>query len=281
MSGSVKAVNDFLISLGLNIEQIDIDMLTALFERMTAALPLINNLTEISANAKPQVVKSLEKACRVTQRACTAIAPSFIGAESVYEAYCAAEAENMPASISSSPARSRSATASALRRWALEATSNSDIHSANREVDRVPPSVARRSRKVADWMVPLYHSLALCYQPSAWLLPGQITAMADHKSDVINHARVQNVSQLMQAAVQHVALRGSAISVLNSATHNAVGYLNVNQQPCRNASSTTSVQQQNTYHIYGSNALEIASEVEVRQHSANARIMRANQNGVG
>lgn len=281
MSGSVKVVNDFLLSLGLNIKKIDIDMLTALFERMTVALPLINNLTEISANAKPQVIKSLEKACRVTQRACTAIAPSFLAAECVYEAYCAAEVENISASISSSPGRSRSATASTLRRWALEITSNSDIHSANREADRVPPSVAGRSRNVADWMVPLYHSLALCYQPSAWLPPGQITAMPGQKSDVINPACIQNVSQLMLATVQHIALRGSAISVLNSAMHNAVSYLNVNQQPCRNVSSTTSVQQQNTYHIYGSNALEIASEVEVRQHSANARIMRANQNGVG
>ncbi len=281
MSGSVKAVKEFLLSLGLNIEQIDIDMLTALFEQMTAALPLINNLTEISTNAKPQVVKSLEKACRVTQHACTAIKPSLMAAESMYEAYCAAEAENIPASISSSPARSRSATVSKLRRWALEITPNSDIHSVNRDAETVPLPVGRCSRNVTGWMAPLYHSLAFCYQPSAWLMQSQIAAEPDRKGTAISHVSIQNVSQLMQAAVQHLALRGSAICVLNSSMHNAVSYLNVNQQSGRNVSSMTSVHQQNTYNIYGSNAREIASEVEMRQHSANARIMRANQSGVG
>lgn len=42
-----------------------------------------------------------------------------------------------------------------------------------------------------------------------------------------------------------------------------------------------SIQQQNTYNIYGGNAREIGNEVEQRQHSSNARIMRTNQSGVG
>ena len=41
------------------------------------------------------------------------------------------------------------------------------------------------------------------------------------------------------------------------------------------------VQQQNTYNIYGGNTREIGDEVEQRQHSSNARIMRTNQSGVG
>ncbi|MDU1195628.1 lytic transglycosylase catalytic [Kluyvera ascorbata] len=42
-----------------------------------------------------------------------------------------------------------------------------------------------------------------------------------------------------------------------------------------------SIQQQNTYNIYGGNAREVGDEVELRQHSSNARIMRTNQSGVG
>ncbi|HDG1667800.1 TPA: lytic transglycosylase catalytic [Kluyvera ascorbata] len=42
-----------------------------------------------------------------------------------------------------------------------------------------------------------------------------------------------------------------------------------------------SIQQQNTYNIYGGNAREVGDEVEQRQHSSNARIMRTNQSGVG
>lgn len=42
-----------------------------------------------------------------------------------------------------------------------------------------------------------------------------------------------------------------------------------------------SIQQQNTYNIYGGNTREIGDEVEQRQHSSNARIMRTNQSGVG
>lgn len=43
----------------------------------------------------------------------------------------------------------------------------------------------------------------------------------------------------------------------------------------------SSIQQQNTYNIYGGNTREIGDEVEQRQHSSNARIMRTNQSGVG
>lgn len=42
-------------------------------------------------------------------------------------------------------------------------------------------------------------------------------------------------------------------------------------------SSTTTVDQKNTYHIYGGNAAEIGGEVERRQVNANAQVLRRNQ----
>ncbi|GAL60296.1 hypothetical protein EV102420_34_00330 [Pseudescherichia vulneris NBRC 102420] len=281
MSGSVKAVKDFFLSLGLDIEQIDTDKLTVLFEQMTAALPEIGPLAESTSYVMPQIAKSLEKASRLAQCACDAIAPSFIVAERVYKTYIVADAESILPSTSSFSDGRRSAMASTLRRLALEATSDSDIPSVNHEVKIESLHATRRSRKVPDWIAPFYHSAELLYQPSAWLMQSQIAAEPSRKETVINHASIQNISQLMQAAVQHIALRGNMISMLNTSTHNAENYLNVNQQSGRNVNSMTSVHQQNTYNIYGSNAREIASEVEMRQHSANARIMRANQSGVG
>lgn len=41
------------------------------------------------------------------------------------------------------------------------------------------------------------------------------------------------------------------------------------------------IQQNNTYHIHGSNAMEVGQEVGRRQIDANARVMRKNQSGVG
>lgn len=43
----------------------------------------------------------------------------------------------------------------------------------------------------------------------------------------------------------------------------------------------TQLQQQNTYNIYGGDVRQIGSEVERRQHSANAQVMRGNQAKVG
>lgn len=42
-----------------------------------------------------------------------------------------------------------------------------------------------------------------------------------------------------------------------------------------------SIQQQNTYNIYGGNAYDIGREIEQRQTSANSRVLRRNQNGAG
>lgn len=43
------------------------------------------------------------------------------------------------------------------------------------------------------------------------------------------------------------------------------------------SASTPSIEQKNTYHIYGSNAAEIGGEVERRQVNANAQVLRRNQ----
>lgn len=62
------------------------------------------------------------------------------------------------------------------------------------------------------------------------------------------------------------------------------GYSNWNSPLAYQAAggkSGASIQQQNTYNIYGGNTREIGDEVEQRQHSSNARIMRTNQSGVG
>ncbi|UPQ69693.1 hypothetical protein [Kluyvera ascorbata] len=62
------------------------------------------------------------------------------------------------------------------------------------------------------------------------------------------------------------------------------GYSNWNSPLAYQAAggkSGASIQQQNTYNIYGGNAREVGDEVEQRQHSSNARIMRTNQSGVG
>ena len=62
------------------------------------------------------------------------------------------------------------------------------------------------------------------------------------------------------------------------------GYSNWNSPLAHQAAGSNggaTVQQQNTYNIYGGNTREIGDEVEQRQHSSNARIMRTNQSGVG
>lgn len=62
------------------------------------------------------------------------------------------------------------------------------------------------------------------------------------------------------------------------------GYSNWNSPLAHQAAGGNggaTVQQQNTYNIYGGNTREIGDEVEQRQHSSNARIMRTNQSGVG
>lgn len=62
------------------------------------------------------------------------------------------------------------------------------------------------------------------------------------------------------------------------------GYSNWNSPLAYQAAGSkggATVQQQNTYNIYGGNTREIGDEVEQRQHSSNARIMRTNQSGVG
>ena len=62
------------------------------------------------------------------------------------------------------------------------------------------------------------------------------------------------------------------------------GYSNWNSPLAHQAAGGrggATVQQQNTYNIYGGNTREIGDEVEQRQHSSNARIMRTNQSGVG
>ena len=43
------------------------------------------------------------------------------------------------------------------------------------------------------------------------------------------------------------------------------------------SASTPSIEQKNTYHIYGGNAAEIGGEVERRQVNANAQVLRRNQ----
>lgn len=62
------------------------------------------------------------------------------------------------------------------------------------------------------------------------------------------------------------------------------GYSNWNSPLAYQAAGSkggATLQQQNTYNIYGGNTREIGDEVEQRQHSSNARIMRTNQSGVG
>lgn len=58
------------------------------------------------------------------------------------------------------------------------------------------------------------------------------------------------------------------------------GYSDWNSPLAHQAAGNTGIQQQNTYNIYGGNAREIGDEIEQRQHSSNARIMRTNQSGV-
>lgn len=298
MSASTEAINNFLLSLGFDIAQIDTDALAALFERIVAILPAVSSQAESHPFSKPQMAEVLKKACSAAQLACGAIAPSFLVIERVYQAYQAAGVSGISANIDPTSDRRQSTIAGTLRERALETRSESDIYSVKRETAAQPeskkqkavsqsqaaplaPYEARCSRKSPDWIVRIYRSLAFLYQPLPWLLQSQIAAAPESYGFVSHHASTQNLSRLIHAAVQHIVLREGTLSVLNTSLRSAASYVIFNPQPCRNVSSTTSVQQQNTYNIYGSNALEIASDVELRQHSANARIIRTNQHGVG
>lgn len=299
MSISTDAVNDFLRSLGFDIDQIDADTLTLLFERIVAVLPAVSSVSQRSASFVPQAAKHLESAGRVVQRVCETITPMLVAAGEVYDVYRVVESNSLSDRVNTSAERSRSTPVRILREGIGKGFSDSNPHVVNREPVTMtqakkasvpvqhsetplrPPSAARPGGKAPEWIAASVHSLQRLYQPAIWLLQSQMVTQREGERLVLCDVSAEAISQLLNIAVQNIALRGGTLSVLNSSVYSAASHLNLTQQRSRNVRNTTSVQQQNTYNIYGSQALEIASEVELRQHSANARIMRANQNGIG
>jgi len=84
----------------------------------------------------------------------------------------------------------------------------------------------------------------------------------------LNMSDPQTMSALMNSIIHHENGRNIYSSdLINRAAVEGIGGPQVHQQ--------------NTYNIYGGNAHDVGQEVGRRQIDANARVLRANQNGVG
>lgn len=79
------------------------------------------------------------------------------------------------------------------------------------------------------------------------------------------------------SAVFNLTNNHAVVTLLDPLNRNESYPLRSSPQDNRQAEGGAQIQQQNTYNIYGGSAQEIGSEVELRQLSANAHVLRTNQ----
>ncbi|EJV7966549.1 transglycosylase SLT domain-containing protein [Salmonella enterica] len=183
------------------------------------------------------------------------------------------------------------------------------------------PRATAQGKILLDWMGPMFNKLESLYQLPAGLLKSVAITESGGNQFAVSGAGAKGLFQFMDGTARDMGLRGNDVFDPEKAAQAAAKYLsqllranggdlskalasynwgigNVQKhgmvlmpQETRNYIPRvlsnmpgwgTQVQQQNTYHIYGGgDPRQVGSEVERRQQSANAQVMRGNQTKVG
>ncbi|EEN9963909.1 transglycosylase SLT domain-containing protein [Salmonella enterica subsp. enterica] len=183
------------------------------------------------------------------------------------------------------------------------------------------PRTTAQGKILLDWMGPMFNKLESLYQLPAGLLKSVAITESGGNQFAVSGAGAKGLFQFMDGTARDMGLRGNDVFDPEKAAQAAAKYLsqllranggdlskalasynwgigNVQKhgmalmpQETRNyiprvlsnmPGRGTQVQQQNTYHIYGGgDPRQVGSEVERRQQSANAQVMRGNQTKVG
>ncbi|EBB5941541.1 lytic transglycosylase domain-containing protein [Salmonella enterica] len=183
------------------------------------------------------------------------------------------------------------------------------------------PQATAQGKVLLDWMGPMFNKLESLYQLPAGLLKSVAITESGGNQFAMSGAGAKGLFQFMDGTARDMGLRGNDVFDPEKAAQAAAKYLsqllranggdlskalasynwgigNVQKhgmalmpQETRNyiprvlsnmPGRSTQVQQQNTYHIYGGgDPRQVGSEVERRQQSANAQVMRGNQTKVG
>ncbi|MDC9079268.1 transglycosylase SLT domain-containing protein [Escherichia coli] len=183
------------------------------------------------------------------------------------------------------------------------------------------PQATAQGKVLLDWMGPLFNKLESLYQLPAGLLKSVAITESGGNQFAVSGAGAKGLFQFMDGTARDMGLRGNDVFDPEKAAQAAAKYLsqllqanggdlskalasynwgigNVQKhgmalmpQETRNyipkvlsnmPAPGAQVQQQNTYHIYGGgDPRSVGTEVERRQQSANAQVMRGNQTKVG
>ncbi|EFJ2066754.1 transglycosylase SLT domain-containing protein [Escherichia coli] len=183
------------------------------------------------------------------------------------------------------------------------------------------PQATAQGKVLLDWMGPLFNKLESLYQLPAGLLKSVAITESGGNQFAVSGAGAKGLFQFMDGTARDMGLRGNDVFDPEKSAQAAAKYLsqllrqnggdlskalasynwgigNVKRygmglmpQETRNyipkvlsnmPAPGAQVQQQNTYHIYGGgDPRSVGTEVERRQQSANAQVMRGNQTKVG
>ncbi|EOW5466673.1 transglycosylase SLT domain-containing protein [Escherichia coli O141,141ab,141ac:H43] len=183
------------------------------------------------------------------------------------------------------------------------------------------PQATAQGKVLLDWMGPMFNKLESLYQLPAGLLKSVAITESGGNQFAVSGAGAKGLFQFMDGTARDMGLRGNDVFDPEKAAQAAAKYLsqllqanggdlskalasynwgigNVQKhgmalmpQETRNyipkvlsnmPAPGAQVQQQNTYHIYGGgDPRSVGTEVERRQQSANAQVMRGNQTKVG
>lgn len=183
------------------------------------------------------------------------------------------------------------------------------------------PQATAQGKVLLDWMGPLFNKLESLYQLPAGLLKSVAITESGGNQFAISGAGAKGLFQFMDGTARDMGLRSNDVFDPEKSAQAAAKYLsqllrqnggdlskalasynwgigNVKRygmglmpQETRNyipkvlsnmPAPGAQVQQQNTYHIYGGgDPRSVGTEVERRQQSANAQVMRGNQTKVG
>ncbi|EDX6842823.1 transglycosylase SLT domain-containing protein [Salmonella enterica] len=183
------------------------------------------------------------------------------------------------------------------------------------------PRATAQGKILLDWMGPMFNKLESLYQLPAGLLKSVAITESGGNQFAVSGAGAKGLFQFMDGTARDMGLRGNDVFDPEKAAQAAAKYLsqllranggdlskalasynwgigNVQKhgmalmpQETRNyipkvlsnmPAPGAQVQQQNTYHIYGGgDPHSVGNQVERRQQSANAQLMRGNQTKVG